>query len=1625
MADEAKKITTRQSIQSKVQEANLARQKQVASSTAAAQEWSTTTPTVTATPKVTQTAKAMPSIERPDVTSIASRYQTTTPSTQIPTDLLSQRTVTLKKAETPDLLDWQTQSTWIAWLIDKWLYEKPQEITQKFWRGVMEETISAWKKFQESNLFESWKNVGIDTARFLISSAQWWLEKLWTMDLPVWWQTLNNSEMWAKIKEQRNNTFKAIFDKLESRDQRLSKNEWYKEQKRETEKWNETWKGIRQAMQEWKWDVVVDKRWEAVAQMLPALATSLITKDPKIVAWTVYSTVFWDAYKRNLTDVVKDPQYQNLTQKQKNNLVSLLATTEATIETLWDMLELAPFMKWKTSISQMLWIKNALLSFVVNWQWNALTESIEEGSTYILQTLLKQAYGSLDKISLRELWEIFSETYWTMQFAWLFWWVWWALETRNRNVQEKALEHEAEKFDNFNDFEAAAQRWWIEDKVLIQDAWAKSKWLTTKESEILKYDVNYVENQEEKATELYNEQWTIEKQLENLKENPEENQEKISKLETKLQEVNNQLEEIDRSIQEYMEVYWQQKEELPVQKQIQPTEWWENLSEQTMTTLPESQSSVKISQRIVKLSKNKLRNMFEKSVEDIDNWTKYKDTEFWEYIYASSWKDMILREKEKRDKMLNKVKSLLKTAWAKLRFVESSEKIDWAQWLYEPDIHRVSYIEWEKDVQVYWHEIFHAIRNLIRNNRVSNPDIQEKLDKIFNNAVEEVKKEFGMDWYTWKKWYYANLYAEEWLANAFWEYLANREIAWPKTFKEKIVDFFMRIIDFLTNAKVEKSISKELESAFETIARWEVSGTWGIPLFPQWMVFYDATTNPIESSTDITQEAMAEEKGEEYTNLVKEDELQSKQQEELWDHYENIVEAWKQSDKENSYEDLANEAPIIETTSDLQTTSQTVKNAFWKDKNKAIKAFSIMKSEATQAVKDIMTPALSRIYNISPRIAGRLVQMETQRDINIYRFRERAKPFVESVSKLSKKDKLEVKKALLDYWALASEQWENIEQYKQDEVKKLKETLNKYWITNEMIDNTVWVLNELWQKYKDAWLSITLTDMYFPRTVVDYEWLTQYISEKTWIAWKEKDNLLNRIAKIKRDEKLTDEEKEKRIRRLMTVDYKEPWTTSKHAKERKMWLLSEWGEWIYQFYADPMESLDNYIVNMENAIQRQLFLWWLQEEAWLKWENVSMTEIVEWLVDEWKISNEDLEELKKSVLAVIDKKPTPKVVSSLKNFTYVATLANFLSAINQLDDLAVVIIKDKAGLKNIVKSIFWKAWIKYTDLGLEDSYEMFRWKWNITNWFFKKSLFNAIDRLGKTSFINTAWDSLKSQAKNETARKNLIKRLTEMYGEETANHIMEKIDSWSYMTNWQIDIDILTDLLYQLGSTQPIYTSAMPTAYLNNGWVRLCYALQSFTIKRIDFLIEWTKQVYRNNWWWAKWSVAAWAWLMSVSVFLSLFWVAIWDLQDWIKWDEEETVLWKLWNEWINEALEEVWNEWKASRLKIWNLSLYDKNMYKRDWLWWVFMNKIKPPMIWIGNNFVEAITDHNADEISDLVQYVPIIWKMLYYWYFDEIWKETWVDSNWFKRRKEDSYVRREDSWFTRREEDGFIRRK
>jgi hypothetical protein len=130
--------------------------------------------------------------------------------------------------------------------------------------------------------------------------------------------------------------------------------------------------------------------------------------------------------------------------------------------------------------------------------------------------------------------------------------------------------------------------------------------------------------------------------------------------------------------------------------------------------------------------------------------------------------------------------------------------------------------------------------------------------------------------------------------------------------------------------------------------------------------------------------------------------------------------------------------------------------------------------------------------------------------------------------------------------------------------------------------------------------------------------------------------------------------------------------------------------------------------------------------------------------------------------------------------------------------------------------------------------------------------------------------------------------------------------------------------------------------------------------------------------------------VMSVSMFLAMFWAAIWDAWDLLKGDKEDTFLRKWINEWIDEALKSGWSDALDSWLKIWDLSEYDMKTYKQQWLWWVFASKIKPFIFDLGKDVQQAIAKHDKDEITDLAKYVPIFWKLVYYWLRDDLESST-----------------------------------
>lgn len=639
--------------------------------------------------------------------------------------------------------------------------------------------------------------------------------------------------------------------------------------------------------------------------------------------------------------------------------------------------------------------------------------------------------------------------------------------------------------------------------------------------------------------------------------------------------------------------------------------------------------------------------------------------------------------------------------------------------------------------------------------------------------------------------------------------------------------------------------------------------------------------------------------------------------------------------------------------------------------------------------KNILTPTMTRIYNINKRIAWRLTQMEAQTWINIYRYTQKTQWFADTFNGLSKWQQLEVSKALFDFWALAKEQTEEtLQEYKDNEKKKLRDVLTKNWFKDEDIDNLFEVLNDLWTRYKEAWMDITVTDMYFPRTVSDYKWLIRYLNEhsETPIQWKNARTIYNEIKKITEDPTLSDAQKESEIRRKLSENFSPKVSTkTKYSEERQLWLLSEWWAWIYAYYENPVESLASYITSMEQAIQRQLFLWWMKDSQWIdidiKWQSSdqSVSAIVRDMFEKWQITESQMSELHTCLMAVLNKKWTPRWVRMIKDITYTMALTNYISAMNQAEDIWVAIIENKKWLISVLKSIFTKAWIKYDEAWLESAYEMFKTNSWVSDWLFKKSWFNAIDRTGKRSFLNAAWNSMVQTYKNPKARWHMYERLKAMYWDETANHIMECVRTNNFMNDWEIDIDVLTDLLYQLWNTQPIYQSSMPVSYLQHPEARWLYSLSMFSLRQIDHIIQSTKSAYEE--WWVANAAYVWFKLIAARMFFNAL---IWWVTSLLQWDLDDSWIWKLF-EWDWEwAWKLFWWDMLKWFLKVWMFSKYDWKTRKNEWLWAFAANRLSPYILqeWFKwrRAIQKALKNDDPTELMTMIRDVPLLWKQAYW---------------------------------------------
>lgn len=371
------------------------------------------------------------------------------------------------------------------------------------------------------------------------------------------------------------------------------------------------------------------------------------------------------------------------------------------------------------------------------------------------------------------------------------------------------------------------------------------------------------------------------------------------------------------------------------------------------------------------------------------------------------------------------------------------------------------------------------------------------------------------------------------------------------------------------------------------------------------------------------------------------------------------------------------------------------------------------------------------------------------------------------------------------------------------------------------------VLKDVDSQLKKAGHEYDSIENYFPRHIEDYDgFLKAQGKERQSYFEKALQNYADRKhgGNVK---KLSENERSKVLNLAMRGYDSSGKINHAQMKKRTIETLSPDQ---YQFYSDPAKVLGNYIRRSTDDIETRNFF-----QASAKTDELGLD------IDEsiGKVLSDEINNLPKNAQEEVrellgarfkgGRQSVGAIGNILRNTGYAGTIANPMSALTQLGDLATS--GALYGLKNTLYSIFGKRYTKLVDVGLENmiSPELnnARLTGKALDWAFTLSGFRAMDRIGKETTMNAAlrkYMSLVNTPKGEAAFR---KQWGKTFGDE--------IDSLvSNLKNKTVDENVKYLGFTSLLDIQPAVLSEMPVPYLKMKDGRLLYMLKSFMIKQYD-----------------------------------------------------------------------------------------------------------------------------------------------------------------------------------------------
>lgn len=271
---------------------------------------------------------------------------------------------------------------------------------------------------------------------------------------------------------------------------------------------------------------------------------------------------------------------------------------------------------------------------------------------------------------------------------------------------------------------------------------------------------------------------------------------------------------------------------------------------------------------------------------------------------------------------------------------------------------------------------------------------------------------------------------------------------------------------------------------------------------------------------------------------------------------------------------------------------------------------------------------------------------------------------------------------------------------------------------------------------------------------------------------------------------------------------------------------------MLDYYDDPIESLLKYARSTSKNIARKDFF---GGDAKVSGSAVDVTSSIASIIEKQgeKIGGKELDTLKNALSArfMNGERSGGTPAEYLRQLGYITTLPNPLSVMTQIGDMALSVRIN--GMSNTIKGLLGKRAVGVQDFALDRIAAEFADAGPLVktvNALFKVSLFSAVDRLGKVTFLNAALRKASNLAKTPKGREKLRKK----YGTAFKDFDSAMDD----LAKGNITEDTKLYLWSELADIQPIGLSEYPQKYLDVPNGRMFYSLKSYTLKQLDYMRE-------------------------------------------------------------------------------------------------------------------------------------------------------------------------------------------